>query len=218
MPRVVAFGCSFTYGHGLPDCYDGKIGCGPNPSNFAWPRLLANKLGYTFANMGKGGSGNTEILWRLLNFNFEVDDVCVIMWSYFDRSNFFRYSNDITGKRIERNHRLLDEEKSVFDENNNITNLLAMSHAAYYLDSLNISSYACVGAYRVDQVALGDRENIQIDEFDFISHDRIKIANLDLSFNMISHVVDAALDGKHPGIRSHQLIAERLYNNLNVIH
>ena len=206
MPRLVAFGCSFTYGHGLPDCYDGKIGCGPTPSNFAWPRLLANKLGYTFANMGKPGAGNTEILWRLLNFNFEVDDVCVIMWSYFNRSDFFRYSNDIEGKRIERNDRLLDEEKSVFNENNNITNLLAMSHAAYYLDSLNISSHACIGAY---SPKFAD---------DIVLHDRIKITNLDLSFSMASYVVDTALDGRHPGIQSHKLIAERLYNNLNVIH
>ena len=211
MPRLVAFGCSFTYGHGLPDCHDGKIGCGPNPSNFAWPRLLANKLGYTFVNMGKGGSGNTEILWRLLNFNFEVDDVCVIMWSYFPRTDFFRYRNDGAGTRIEHNHRLLDEEETVFNENNNITNLLAMSHAAYYLDSLNISSYACIGAYD----AMG--ENPKFGDVDIVLHDRIKITNLDLSFSMSSHVVDIALDGRHPGIQSHKLIAERLYNNLNVI-
>jgi hypothetical protein len=157
--------------------------------------------------MGKPGAGNTEILWRLLNFNFEVDDVCVIMWSYFGRSDFFRYSNDIAGKRIERNDRLLDEEKSVFDENNNITNLLAMSHAAYYLDSLNISSHAWIGAY-----------SPKFADYDIVLHDRIKITNLDLSFSMASYVVDTALDGRHPGIRSHKLIAERLYNNLNVIH
>jgi len=161
--------------------------------------------------MGKPGAGNTEILWRLLNFNFDIDDVCVIMWSYFSRSDFFRYSNEVAGTYINNNLRLRDEDATVFTENNIITNLLAMSHAAYYLNSLDIFSYACVGPYRTNS------EKIEIGEFDFALHDRIKITNLDLSFSLRSHKADTALDGKHPGIRSHKLIAERLYNNLNVI-
>jgi hypothetical protein len=212
MPRLVAFGCSYTYGHGLPDCTDGKIGHGPNPSNFAWPKLLADKLGYTVANMGKPGAGNTEILWRLLNFKLDADDVCVIMWSFFSRSDFFRYGNNAEGTRIEHNNRLVDEDVEVYNENNNITNLLAMSHAEYYLNSLNIPSYAYVGPYRVN------RENIKPNEFNFTLHDSIKITNLDLSFRMREHRIDWALDGAHPGILSHRLIAERLYNKLNVIH
>jgi hypothetical protein len=212
MPRLVAFGCSYTYGHGLPDCTDGNLGCGPNPSNSAWPKLLADKLGYTIANMSKPGAGNTEILWRLLNFKFDADDVCVIMWSYFSRSDFFRYSNNAEGIRIERNYRIVEEDYKVYQEDNNITNLLAMSHAAYYLNSLNIPSYAYVGAYRAN------KKNIEPGEFDFTLYDNIKISNLDLSYYLRDYKVDSALDGAHPGIRSHRLIAERLYNNLNVIH
>lgn len=212
MPRLVAFGCSYTYGHGLPDCTDGGTDCGPNPSNVAWPKLLADKLGYNIVNMGKPGAGNTEILWRLLNFKFDVDDICVIMWSYFSRSDFFRYSNEVAGTRIEHNNRLIEEDSKVYNENNNITNLLAMSHAAYYLADLNILSYAYVGPYRASS------EKIVAGEFDFTLHDRIKITNLDLSFSLRNYTIDFAMDGKHPGIRSHRLIAERLYKNLNVIH
>jgi hypothetical protein len=211
MTRLVAFGCSFTYGHGLPDCTDGTSGYGPNPSNAAWPKLLADKLDYTVVNMGKPGAGNTEILWRLLNFKFEVDDVCVIMWSYFSRSDFFRYSDNGEGIKFKRNHRIVEEDDKVYKENNNITNLLAISHAEYYLADLNILSYACVGPYRANS------EMILGGEFDFTLHDGIKITNLDLSFSLSNYMVDSAMDGIHPGIRSHRLIAERLYDNLNVI-
>ena len=44
MDRLVAFGCSYTYGHGLPDCIMAKGRAGKRPSKFAWPYLLAKKL------------------------------------------------------------------------------------------------------------------------------------------------------------------------------
>jgi hypothetical protein len=43
--RIIAFGCSYTYGHGLPDCLDDdKITQGPTHSNLAYPSILAEKL------------------------------------------------------------------------------------------------------------------------------------------------------------------------------
>ena len=53
MDRLVAFGCSNTYGEGLPDCWVDKNGDpsrtkagfhGPKPSKLAWPRLMANNM------------------------------------------------------------------------------------------------------------------------------------------------------------------------------
>ena len=38
---LITFGCSFTYGHGLPDCIGGPDGhAGPTPSEQAWPAML----------------------------------------------------------------------------------------------------------------------------------------------------------------------------------
>ena len=42
--KLVTFGCSYTYGHGLPDCIMAKGRAGKRPSKFAWPYLLAKKL------------------------------------------------------------------------------------------------------------------------------------------------------------------------------
>ncbi len=92
MSRLVTFGCSFTYGHGLPDCrYDGdseeyndpkQV---ESPSKYAWPQVAADTLGVECVNMAKPGIGNKHILYRIVNFDFEPTDIVVVMWSYFDR-------------------------------------------------------------------------------------------------------------------------------------
>lgn len=39
--KLVVFGCSFTFGHGLPDCLDvNKKGPGTLPSKMAWSNHL----------------------------------------------------------------------------------------------------------------------------------------------------------------------------------
>lgn len=212
MTRLVAFGCSLTYGHGLPDCAVGS-GAGLEPSSFAWPKLLADKLNATSVNMSQPGSGNTEILWRLLNFNFQPDDICVIMWSYFIRAEYYRYLYDGNGVRIDNDKydpRALEEEP-MFTENNNIKNLLAMSHAAYHLNYIGIKSYACVGSYP------RDKRNVKPWDIDFSVPNSINILNLDLTFYSNEYTIDKALDGKHPGVRSHERIAEGIYKKINVV-
>ena len=48
MSRLVVFGCSHTYGHGLRDCYDPLTGHpGPQPSLQAWPARLVELLRQT---------------------------------------------------------------------------------------------------------------------------------------------------------------------------
>lgn len=209
MSRLIAFGCSYTYGHGLPDCTDETgLGAGNQPSQFAWPKLLADKLDLDILNMSKPGAGNTEILWKILNFKFDPDDFCVIMWSYFIRAEYYRYAYNSEGTRIPMdvyNPKLLEDAR-VFDEHNKIVNLLAMSHASYYLEKLGITSYACTGPIGFGLVS-GIPEHIQI-------------SNLDSKFPYMGLVCDNAADNAHPGIKSHVRIAEKLYENIktNVLY
>ena len=44
MPRLIAFGCSNTYGQGLEDCHILPNFPGPSPSKTAWPNTLGNLL------------------------------------------------------------------------------------------------------------------------------------------------------------------------------
>jgi len=84
--RLVAFGCSITYGHGLYDCWDpsGTINT-LTPSKLAWPNKLAELLGVEVINKGSCGASNKEISWNIQNFDFDEDDIVVIAWSYIQR-------------------------------------------------------------------------------------------------------------------------------------
>ena len=79
MSRLVAFGCSQTYGHGLPDCIN------PNetdclPSAFAWPALLNGE------NLAEPGGSNKLAVYRALNYSWQPNDIAVFAWTYHNRS------------------------------------------------------------------------------------------------------------------------------------
>lgn len=94
--RLIAFGCSNTYGQGLADCYvpptkDTPHGqAGPIPSKFVWPEIVANGLGRTCVNMAWPGASNKLICNRIEEFSFHPSDLVIIMWSYQDRYTLFK--------------------------------------------------------------------------------------------------------------------------------
>lgn len=93
MSRLIAYGCSYTYGQGLEDCHVpeihpdkvGQFGPGPKPSNLAWPAHLGRIMRVPVENRARPGASNKEILWRILNHEHREDDVVVILWSHVDR-------------------------------------------------------------------------------------------------------------------------------------
>ena len=90
--KLIVFGCSFVYGHGLPDCLaaDGQSQ-GPKPSKLAWPSHLFAKQGFkSLDNQGICGASNKQITRAILNYNFNEPCVVVIQWSRFVRKTFFK--------------------------------------------------------------------------------------------------------------------------------
>jgi hypothetical protein len=91
MPRLIAFGCSFTYGQGLPECAignnDSKVS--NTPSELAWPAALGKLLKIETINKGIPGASNLEILYQILNFEFKNNDIVVIMWTLPVRDLYF---------------------------------------------------------------------------------------------------------------------------------
>jgi hypothetical protein len=89
--RLVAFGCSLTYGDGLPDCYvsdpTDPLGyhAGPVPSRHAWPRLAADMLGMDCLNLAGSGNSNTRILLGVLTHAWQPGDAAAVLWTYPDR-------------------------------------------------------------------------------------------------------------------------------------
>jgi lysophospholipase L1-like esterase len=93
MARLIAFGCSMTYGDGLPDIYPKHA----KPSRLAWPQLLADKLGLECVNCGMSGSSNKKIWHDILNFKFAPDDTVVVLWSYTDRTTVYKSKSNYLG-------------------------------------------------------------------------------------------------------------------------
>ena len=83
MGRIVAFGCSHTYGMGLKDSFvEGDLlKPGASPSDQAWPALLADKLGYDCTNQSTPGGSNLEILYNIFDFKFQEGDKVVVGWT-----------------------------------------------------------------------------------------------------------------------------------------
>ena len=88
--KLKSFGCSFIFGTDLPD--DGRNGDYATGSHMTWPALIARHRGYDYMTFARPGSGNLQILERLLN-QIDTSDpaIYVIAWTYIDR---FDYIND----------------------------------------------------------------------------------------------------------------------------
>ena len=93
--RLITFGDSFTYGHGLPDCFVAPYYPGDKPSKLGWVNILANKLNIDHVtNLSRPGASNRYILHSIINFNdFKEEDLIIIQPTYYSRDFFFRENN-----------------------------------------------------------------------------------------------------------------------------
>jgi hypothetical protein len=197
--RLVAFGCSFTYGSGLPDCFDPVHGQGKYPTKIGWVQLLADKLNLTAHNMGISGASNLQILYNMLKFDFQENDTVVVMWSLTNRDVYFRKetlapvvqlgawkSIDVLSKRW---------LESLDDYDQGVKSWITINHADLLLKSKKVK-YLHIPSHPRDLVPYKP---------DFINIDNIDLGGL--------IKVDVGLD-PHPGVESNKLTAEKIYNIL----
>lgn len=83
-----SFGCSFIFG---TDLHDDGFGNGyATASDYTWPALLAKKLNLTYDCFAQPGSGNLQILERLLNeLTNSEPTFYVVGWSWIDRFDYY---------------------------------------------------------------------------------------------------------------------------------
>ena len=202
MSRLVTFGCSFTYGHGLEDCHIEPNKPGPNPSKLAWPSLLANMLGLEVMNCSNPGASNIHILWKLLNFDFKDDDLCVIMWTHFGRHPFSKLKYDssiIDWDNYERDS--IKNMHVIGDEDISIRNMITIHHGYLHLLNKNIKHLFIIGSPDLT-----------------VKFPDIEIPTLMKDIIIKKYLVDKALDDMHPGPNTHMSIAKELLDKINVIH
>ena len=200
MPRLVAFGCSYTYGEALPDCYEPESGrAGPHPSIFAWPNVLADRLKLECVNRGAPAFSNAAILSRVLDFKFNHDDICVILWTFKSRDILFQPSGE---------HKNLGRWEDEWLKNQDMYDLvmknrLHMHHAQSYLELQQIPFYAMDADYF---------KRHPLDHLMPTWARSIKLVNI--NFEEIENSNPKGLDNLHPGQGFHTEIANILYNEI----
>jgi len=97
--NLKSFGCSFIFGSELAD--DGRDGPYATPSQLTWPAHLAQYLGRSYHCYARPGSGNLQILERLLNqtATSSSEDLFVVGWTWIDRFDYYDSNYDPKTKR-----------------------------------------------------------------------------------------------------------------------
>jgi hypothetical protein len=84
---IKSFGCSFIYGTDLADTH--KYDAWPTRSQLTWPSLLAQHLGYGYQCYARPGSGNLQIMERVLAQATNIEPALfVIGWTWMDRFDY----------------------------------------------------------------------------------------------------------------------------------
>ena len=211
MRTLFAFGDSYTYGHGLEDCWmkqGNDYTVGSVCSQYAWPSLLAKDLEYNMVNRSAPGFSNLAILHRILNTNFDNDSLCVVMWSIHSRDMIFHEKYNPTleffSKKIDHADMAVHVGSWAHDGlskdwmlAHNDTDLimrtwLHVHHANLYLSSINVPHYN----FFVDYDSLRDYKPKYV-----------KIPYKDIKL-IVGNFVDYALDNCHPGPLTHEQIAK----------
>jgi len=215
MSRLIAFGDSFTYGHGLSDCHipikkvafltTEKNWAGPVPSKFAWPQVLGDMMGLEVVNKSAPGNSNIQILRDILSFeNFLPSDLVIIGWTYPVRDCVFK--KNFLGKDISFRISPWYDDKSFLkkwlvvhsDYDLAIRAGLYVHHAESFLKTKGIKQYHFCSHQELLDV---------MPEFTLVPENFID--------EKILPRLDKALDNSHPGPGSHRQAAEKLYEIIN---
>lgn len=203
MPKLYTFGCSFTFGDGLPDIYPNHA----QPSKLGWSYLLGDMLGVEVVNCGVSGAGNNEILAKLLTSPLTADDYCVVLWSSFDRYEQYKFGLDIhIGFRqgIERFTKENNIDHPFWIHNNRTRNWFAIQHASLYLAHKGVKFCTALGIVNPEPITY---PKPSIDIINFVDVDPI------------DWIIDRGLDadghgGGHPGLESQRLLAKLIYDRI----
>jgi hypothetical protein len=213
------------YGHGLADCIseESMYVCGPNPSKFAYPNLVATAFNCECVNLSSPGSGTLDVLLKILSFNYKKDDVVVVQWPSVGTATLISENgNNINVQpwMAEESLKILkhtdgaglikfqaEKSKMQVYEQLDIAKNFYKIHSDKHLSITNCL-YMDHAAHHLDSIGIkkifGGAET-----WDFTDSpvpDRRVMKNHGTSF------VDLASDGQHPGPKWHKQIAEEIIN------
>lgn len=194
---LVTFGCSFTYGQGLPDCYNNNSP-GKSYSSFSWPVVLSKSLGLRCLNLSRPGNSNIEILNDILNYDFNYKDIVIILWTFPDRDVLFQENSNPIRMASWVDHELKQPWANVHNSFDLETRSWIYIHHAYsYLKNLGVKFYFL-------------RVNLKSNIPDWAR----KIDFLEADIQKLRKIYPPALDGAHPGQECHREYAHLVWNEI----
>lgn len=210
MQRLVTFGCSYTYGEGLKDCWvlvRNTMGPGPDASKYAWPALVANKLNFNLLNQGLGGASNKYIWHKMLQTKLTENDTVVFLWTYHNRMCFFDHSDEhsrIIIQDIDNKNQSIDRQKlaklyfkHIYKEYDSVIDMWnRINFSKLYLDKHGIKNYHLI----LDK-------NLEWPVPDWNCTDVVPI-----NFNKDSYPL--AMDNKHPGEEAQSIVANKIFSTI----
>lgn len=200
MSRIVAFGCSYTFGTGLKDCINDKVDETTTHSKFSYPTLVANKLGYACHNLSCPGYSNYEILLSILNFDFQKTDTVSVMWSFAQRDMVYNIKGNALN--IQSPHAELYRKHWALAHTD--TDLFLKSWLYFYTAHLHLKDFE---HYFFVPNPNAVNFNLRPTYADNIEFENIYIAQLGDQYGLAS-------DNMHPGQQAQNLIAKHLYNKI----
>lgn len=190
--RVITFGCSFTFGHGLSDCFIPPHSCGGTPSKYAWPSLVAKELNVECINKSLPGSSNKKIWHSIVKFEFKKDDIVFVMWSYPNRSCTLYEDTDVDiGNWIDSSVAYYKHYYSPYDSL--MMSNLFVSNANTVLADQRIKTYNLTfnkRYFRLDKT----------------------VSSIPICMSELMQRFPLALDGSHPGPECHKEVAKQIGN------
>jgi hypothetical protein len=215
MGRLITFGDSFTYGHGLEDCHipakkvflgsKEQDAPGPSPSKYAWPQLLGDLLGLEVINKSVPGNSNLQVLRDILSFDgFEPLDLVIVGWSFKERDTIF--NKNLLGQESEtrispwhKSTKILKQYLNVHNGHDMAVRMgLHIHHAECYLKTCGVEQLHFCAFHHAWYNDLA----VFIRQPDYFTEEPILIHT------------DKALDGSHPGPVTHIRGAKKLYDIL----
>ena len=219
MSRLVTFGCSLTYGTALPDCWIDNCKSGKFPSKYAWPQLLADKLGVECDNRSYGGLSNKEIHNRILTTDLDENDIVVVLWTYNNRWSVNTSRNRVTCVVPFHATTELNELPWKYTEFDIEKKKLATAYYGYVHNEYDIRNDF---NHRLDHAYL-HLNRISAKQYHFMVENELRkhvdwtrngFMNDRIIFGKIGKKFSRALDGQHPGVDAHIAFADELYRLL----
>lgn len=204
--RLVTFGCSLTYGHGLPDCVGKtKKHAGPKPSQLGWPNKLAYLLNLQIENVSQPGASNNWIWLNAMEFPFSAGDLVVFNWTYLESRWDIKISKETTIRvspwlKTPESRRYIEYLGHTMKWDLPPQFFLRANFMQYYLNEQGITNY-----------------HLTVDPEGVDYHMPVwnKVEFLKPNINALRHEYPRAIDNSHPGEECHAEFARLVRDELS---